>query len=306
MQHAVAGQAEDVVDAVVLAPRHGLGPSVVAVPPECEPGARPVPADAPHQVLQQGADLGARGRLAGAQENRHRLAALHMVDMHRQEAPRVVMGVEQRQLLAAVHRVAGVVDVQRDRRWRGIGKAAAEDVDQGGRHARHLDARGRVLQTAHGGLGTQVAAALRRPADGQLEQRIVAQGVAVVGVFITAGDREHAEAQHRRQRVDHPFRVAPLPDAARQRLGQPEPALGPRAAAPGRRPTRSARPRNRRSPSCGLRAGRSNGSRVSSVMAGVALSLSREKCAWQRISTRSQRVTPCPPSHRRAVLNKWG
>ena len=33
VQHAVAGQAEDVVDAVVLAPRHGLGPSVVAVPP---------------------------------------------------------------------------------------------------------------------------------------------------------------------------------------------------------------------------------------------------------------------------------
>ena len=40
-----------------------------------------------------------------------------------------------------------------------------------------------------------------------------------------AGDREHAEAQHRRQRVDHPLRVAPLPDAARQRLGQAEPAL---------------------------------------------------------------------------------
>ena len=31
--------------------------------------------------------------------------------------------------------------------------------------------------------------------------------------------------EHRRQAVDHPFRVAPLPDAARQRLGQAEPAL---------------------------------------------------------------------------------
>ena len=211
-----------------------------------------MPADAPHQVLEEGADLGARRRLAGAQENRHRLAALHMVDMHRQEAPRVVMGVEQRQLLAAVHRVAGVVDVQRDRRWRGR-ERAAEDVDQGGRHARHLDARGRVLQTAHGGLRTQVAAALRRPADGQLEQRIVAQGVAVVGVFITAGDREHSEPQHRRQRVDHPFRVAPLPDAARQRLGQPEPALG--RAQQDQAAVRRDQPRlrNRRSPSCGLR-----------------------------------------------------
>ena len=43
----IARQAEDVVDAVVLAPRHGLGP---AVSPEGEPGARPVPADAAHQV----------------------------------------------------------------------------------------------------------------------------------------------------------------------------------------------------------------------------------------------------------------
>ena len=86
------------------------------------------------------------------------------------------------------------------------------------------------------------------------------------------------------------------------------------------RPSRRSASRNRTSPPSDeisppaksavtflrLAAGRSNGSRVSSVMAGVALSLSREKFAWQRISTRSQRVTPCPPSHRRAVLNKWG
>ena len=87
VQHGIARQAEDVVDAVLLAPRHGLGPAVVAVSPEGEPGARPVPADAAHQVLEEGADLGARRRLARAQENRHRLATLDMVDMDRQEAP---------------------------------------------------------------------------------------------------------------------------------------------------------------------------------------------------------------------------
>ena len=121
-------------------------------------------ADAAHQVFEEGADLGARRRFARAQENRHRLAALHMVDMDWQEAPRVVMGVEQRQLLAAVDRVAGVVDIEHDRRRRGR-EGAAEDVDQGRGHTRHLDAGRRVLQPAHGGLGTQVAAALRRPAD---------------------------------------------------------------------------------------------------------------------------------------------
>ena len=183
-----------------------------------------MPADAAHQVLEEGADLGARRRLARAQENRHRLAALHVVDVDRQEAASVVVGVEQRELLAAVHRVAGVVDVERDGRGRG-GEGAAEEIDQRRRHARHLDARGRVLQPAHGRLRAQGAAALRRPAHGQLEQRIGAQGVAVVGILVPAGDREHAEAQHRRQRVDHRRRIAPLPDAARQRLGQAEPAL---------------------------------------------------------------------------------
>ena len=55
VQRGVAGQAEDVVDAVRLAPGHGLSPAVVAVAPESQPGARPVPADAAHQVLEQGA-----------------------------------------------------------------------------------------------------------------------------------------------------------------------------------------------------------------------------------------------------------
>ena len=36
-----------------------------------------------------------------------------------------------------------------------------------------------------------------------------------------------AVRQHPRQHMDHPLRVAPLPDATRQRLGQAEPAFGP-------------------------------------------------------------------------------
>ncbi len=200
VQRRIAGQPEDEVDAVVLAPVHRLVAAVMAVPAEGQPGARPVPADTADKVLQQGADLDPRGRLAGAQEDRHRPAALDMVDVHRQKAPGVVVGVEQRQLLVPVHRVAGVVDIERDR-YRRRREGAAEEVDQGGRQAPRLGPRGRVLEPAHGRLRTELRAALRRPADGQLEQRIGAQGVAIVGVFIAAGDREHAEPQHRRQRV---------------------------------------------------------------------------------------------------------
>ena len=118
-KRAIARETEDVVDAVLLAPGHGLRAAVVGVSPEDDPGARPVAADAADQVLDEGANLGPRRRLARAQENRHRLAALHMVDVHGQEAARVVIGVEQRELLVAVHGIAGIVDIERDGGGRG-------------------------------------------------------------------------------------------------------------------------------------------------------------------------------------------
>ena len=59
----------------------------------------------------------------------------------------------------------------------------------------------------------------------QLSASFPGSGFAGPRTGCPAGDREHAEAQHRRQRVDHRRRIAPVPDAARQRLGQAEPAL---------------------------------------------------------------------------------
>ena len=99
----------------------------MAVSPQDDPGVGPV-TDAADQMLQQGADLSARRRLARAQENRHRLAAFHiMVDADGQEAAGVVVGVEQRELLVAVHGIAGVVNVERDGGSRGR-EAVAEEI----------------------------------------------------------------------------------------------------------------------------------------------------------------------------------
>ena len=84
-----------------------------------------------------------------------------MVDVDGQEAARVVVGVEERELLVAVHGIAGVVDIEGDGGGRG-GKGAAQEIDQRRRHERHLDAIGRVLQAAHGGLRAERAPALPR------------------------------------------------------------------------------------------------------------------------------------------------
>ena len=62
-----------------------------------------------NDVTQDERDLGPVGGLAGPQNHRHRLAADRLVDVDRQEAPAVVVGMEQRQLLPAVDPILGVV-----------------------------------------------------------------------------------------------------------------------------------------------------------------------------------------------------
>jgi hypothetical protein len=141
-----------------------------------------------------------------------------------QEAAGVVVGVEQGGLLVAVHRITAIVDVQRDG-GRGLGETPAEAVHQRRRHSRRLDARRHVLQPAHGRLRAQVLAALRRPPHRQLEQRVRAQGVAIVGIAITAGDGQHAEAEHPGKPVGDQCRVAPIPDTTGQKLRQAEAAF---------------------------------------------------------------------------------
>ncbi len=54
-QHGVAGQAEDVVHVVGLAPRHHLGTAVVTIAADGQPRGRPMAADAAHQATQMAA-----------------------------------------------------------------------------------------------------------------------------------------------------------------------------------------------------------------------------------------------------------
>src|ERR1700733_3073772 len=65
------GQTEDVVDAVVLTPRHRLRPSIVPVATERNSRLVPPRPDMPYQAAQMGADLDAARRLTGPQYDRH-------------------------------------------------------------------------------------------------------------------------------------------------------------------------------------------------------------------------------------------
>ena len=86
----------------------------MAVAAEGDTRIGPAPANVPNQAAQVCPHLDAARRLAGAQDDRNRPAVLGVVDVDRQEAVFVIMSVEQRELLTAMHHVDRVVDVERD------------------------------------------------------------------------------------------------------------------------------------------------------------------------------------------------
>src|SRR5258707_10081008 len=92
------GQTEDVVDAVVLAPRHRLRPRIVPVPPESNSRLLPSRAGVPYQASKMGTHLDAARRLAGPQDDRHRPARLRVIDVDRQGTAVGIISVGQTEL----------------------------------------------------------------------------------------------------------------------------------------------------------------------------------------------------------------
>ena len=134
------------------------------------------------------------------------------------------MGVEQRQLLAAVNLVLGIVDVEHEAS-RHLGEAVAEQLDHRRHHALQRDRSGQVLEPRDGRLRAQIGAALGQPADRHLEGRVGAQHVAVVAILVAGGDQQCPEADHLGDRVLDPLRRPRVLDAACQTLGDPQPTL---------------------------------------------------------------------------------
>jgi hypothetical protein len=80
------------------------------------------------------------------------------------------MRAPQRQLLAVVHPVLGVVDVEQDAP-RHLGEAVAEQIHHRRHHAFKRGRAGQVLQPADGRLRAQILAAFRQPSDRHFERR---------------------------------------------------------------------------------------------------------------------------------------
>ena len=185
---------------------------------------RPAGADAADHVAQHQRHLGPVRGLARAQDDRHRLGGDGFVDVDRLEAAAVVVGVEQRELLAAVNPILGVVDIEHDAP-RHLFEAVAEQLDHRRHHAFERDRTGQVLQPADGRLRAQIGAAFGQPPDRHLERRIGFERIAVVAVGIARRDQQRPVADHLGQTMPNPLRRARVLDAVGQSLGDPEPLL---------------------------------------------------------------------------------
>ena len=103
MKNIVACEAKNIVNVWgFLAPLHRLVAAVMTVATHQDVDLRPMPADAFDHMLEDRTDLFAGWRLALAQNHRHRLAACRFIDVDRQKAALIVMGIEQRELLMPV------------------------------------------------------------------------------------------------------------------------------------------------------------------------------------------------------------
>ncbi|EXL04978.1 hypothetical protein BG36_09635 [Aquamicrobium defluvii] len=165
----------------------------MAVGPDQDPGVRPVAADRPHE------------------------AAIAIEHHDRLEAVFVVMGIEQAELLAAVHGVKGVVDVEHDP-LRHLPEGGAVKVDHRPPHRHQLPHAGQVLQPAHRRLRRQIPTR-RQCILGHLEDRIATQPLGVVAILVAGSDHLHAKTDHVRQAVDDMVRAARIVNAPRQTLG---------------------------------------------------------------------------------------
>ena len=173
------------------------------------------------------AHFDARWGLAGAQHDRDGTRALGVIDMDRQKAALVVVGVEERELLMPVHDIAGVVDIEND--GGGLPIVGGHPlIDERPCQPDRVLQRRRVLQPRQRRLRTQVGARVGQPPASEFEGGINAQGVKIVGVFVATGDRQDAGANHVRQRVRDAQRVAAIGKPMRQSLRDPQPTLGHR------------------------------------------------------------------------------
>ena len=177
-------------------------------------------ADRAHEPAQEGLDLGAARPLGGTKHGGDE--ASRAVEHHDGlKSVLIVVGVEQPQLLAAVHRIERVVDVERDP-FGNLGERPAIEVDHRAAHAQERASVRRILQPRDRRLRAQFAIR-RRQIERHLEHRIAAQRIGVNSVLVTGANHQKPKADDIGQAVGDLLGRPRINHARSQPIGDLEP-----------------------------------------------------------------------------------
>ena len=216
------GDAEHVIEPLGAAEPQHLRRAVVAVGAQQDLDPRPVGAQRRDQAVQPEDDLASTRPTGGAQQGGDH-AALAVEHHDGLEAVFIVVGVEQAKLLAAVHGVERVVDVEHDPA-RHLAEALAVVLHHGLPHAQQGVPVRQVLRPRHGRLRAQ-GGIFGQPLHRQLEQRVGAQAVGVVAVLVAGSDHQHAKADDLVETVPDAHRRPRVVDAGGKTPRDPQPPL---------------------------------------------------------------------------------
>ena len=131
------------------------------------------------------------------------------------------MGVEQPQLLAAVHRVERVVDIERDP-FGNLGERLAIEIDHRMAHSQQRANIRQVLQSRDRRLRAQLPIRWRQ-VERHLEHRIDAQGIGVDPVLVAGADHQQPKPDDIRQAVGDLIGRPRINQARGQPIGDPKP-----------------------------------------------------------------------------------
>jgi hypothetical protein len=221
-QHRIGGQAEHPIDPVGPAPVEDFRAGIMAVGAQQDLDPGPSRADRADQAAQGAADLAPARALARPQQRGHE-AAFAVEDNDRLETVIIVIGVEQPQLLAAMHPIESVVDIQHDALWH-LPERGAVLLDQPPSQAQERPNIRQVFQPRDGRLRAQLVTR-GQPVQRQLEHRVAAQRLGIVAVLVAGGDHQHTEANDFGQPMLNPLRRAWVLETRRQPISHADAAL---------------------------------------------------------------------------------
>ena len=155
-----------------------------------------------------------------------RAARRCLIDVDRQKAALVVMGVPFRTSLMAVHHFERAHRCLPPLMWWHL-VAPAPDVDERSAQADDLLQR-RLPLRAPCQAASKQHARVGRLLAGKLEGGIAAQPVEVIAIRVAAGDRQHAPFQYVLNCVRNMRPIAPVGDQSSESLGESPPTLGKR------------------------------------------------------------------------------